>query len=93
MPEHEPISDVGVTIYSTVPCEEELGFVRIWLIVVPLPALAPVTLPEIVPIVQTNVLGEEAANVILGLVPLQIVAVLADVTVGIGTSASCRLFH
>jgi hypothetical protein len=54
------------------------------LIVAPVPALAPVIDPVIVPMVQVNVLGAEAVNEILRPVPLQIVAVLAVVTEGVG---------
>ena len=51
---------------------------------VPFPALAPVIPPVIVPIVQVKVLGIEEASVIPGAVPLQITAVAAVVTAGVG---------
>ena len=54
------------------------------MIVGPVPALAPVIPPVMVPMVQANVLGAEAVNEILVPVPLQIVAVLAVVTEGFG---------
>jgi hypothetical protein len=47
-------------------------------------AVAPEIDPVIVPMVQPKVLGTEAVNEILGPVPLQIVAVLSDVTEGFG---------
>jgi hypothetical protein len=61
-----------------------LGLVSVWAIVDPLPALAPVMLPVIVPIVQVNVLAALAVNEIFVAVPLQIVAVFAVVTTGLG---------
>jgi hypothetical protein len=50
----------------------------------PDPLLAPVIPPVITPIVHANVLGTLEVNAILGLVPLQVVAVAALVTVGVG---------
>jgi hypothetical protein len=47
-------------------------------------ALAPVMLPVIVPIVQAKLLAIEAVKLIFGLVPLQITAVFAVVTTGLG---------
>jgi hypothetical protein len=58
--------------------------VSVWLRVVPDPALAPVIPPVFVPIVQVNVLGTEAVNVVFGLVPLHIVVVPEFVTAGFG---------
>jgi len=52
--------------------------------VAPLPALAPVIPPVIVPMVHANVLGTLAVKAILGPVPLQVIAVLAVVTTGLG---------
>jgi len=74
---------VGVTIYSTLP-DVLPGFVRVWLIVVPEDADAPVIPPVIVPIVHEKLLATLALKLILGLVPLQVVAVAAVVTVGAG---------
>ena len=55
------------------------------MIVEPEPALAPVIQPVIVPIVQLNVLGALVVKLMFGPVPpLQVLAVLAVVTVGIG---------
>jgi len=50
----------------------------------PEPALAPVILPVIVPMVQVKVLAIVAVKLILGLVPLQMVAVDEFVTTGLG---------
>jgi hypothetical protein len=61
-----------VTRYSTVPAAELLGFVSVCAIVFPLPALAPLILPVIVPIVHANVLGAVAASGIFVAVLLQI---------------------
>ncbi len=54
------------------------------MIVVPEPALAPVIPPVMVPMVQPNVLAALAVKLILGPVPLQVLAVLAVVTRGFG---------
>jgi hypothetical protein len=58
------------------------------LIVDPDDVLAPVIPPEIVPIVQPNVLGVEAVNEILGPEPLQMVAVLAVDIEGFGSTVT-----
>jgi hypothetical protein len=58
------------------------------LMVLPDPALAPVIAPVMVPIVQANVLGVLAASEMLGLVPLQVEAVLAVVTAGVGLTVT-----
>ena len=76
--------DVGVTIYCTVPAAELLGFVRVCAMVAPDPADAPVMPPLIVPIVHVNVLAAVAVSAIFVAVALQIVAVLAVVTAGLG---------
>ena len=52
LPTHEPVVEVGVTTYCTVPEALLLGLVSTWLIVEPEPALAPVMPPVIVPRVQ-----------------------------------------
>jgi hypothetical protein len=67
-----------------VPAVVLLGFVKTWFIVAPEPALAPVMPPVIVPMVHVNVLGTVAVKLMLGPVPLHIVAVLAVVTTGAG---------
>jgi hypothetical protein len=51
-PGHEPVLEVGVTKYGTLPTVVLLGLVRVWLIVLPDPELAPVIPPVMVPIVQ-----------------------------------------
>jgi hypothetical protein len=77
-----------VTRYWTVPAVALEGLVSVWLIVDPLPALAPVILPVIVPTVHVNVLAALAVKVIFVGVPLQIVAVLAVVTTGVGLTVT-----
>jgi hypothetical protein len=71
-PTHDPVVEVGVTRYSTVPAVELLKLVRIWFIIPPEPPAAPVTLPVIAPTVHVKLLGVLAVNAIFGLVPLQI---------------------
>jgi hypothetical protein len=83
-PTQEPVVAVGVTMYLTVPAVELPGLVSIWLMVVPEPALAPVMPPVMVPIVHVKALGALAVKVILGLVPLQVLATAASVTAGDG---------
>jgi hypothetical protein len=83
-PTQLPVTEVGVTLYWTEPAVLVLGFVNVWLIVPPDPALAPVIPPVIVPIVQANVLGALAARVMFGLVALQVEVVDAFVTAGVG---------
>jgi hypothetical protein len=80
--------DVGVTRYWTVPAVALEGLVSVCAIVEPLPALAPVIPPVIVPIVQVNVLAALAVNAIFVGVALQIVAVLAVVTAGVGLTVT-----
>src|SRR5947208_2356974 len=74
-PAHEPVIEVGVTIYSTVAAVALLGLVSAWLIVAPDPALAPVMPPVMVPIVQLKLLEALAVKVIFEPVPLQVLAV------------------
>ena len=71
-------------MYCTDPELALLGLLSTWLIEFPDPALAPVIPPVMVPIVQVNVLGAEAVKAIFGLVALQVDAVLAVVTTGLG---------
>jgi hypothetical protein len=87
-PAHPPVVDVGVTIYCTVPAVALDGLVSVWLIVVPLPALAPVMLPVTVPIVHANVLGALEVRVMFGLVPVHVDAVAALVTTGVGLTVT-----
>jgi len=58
------------------------------LIVAPDPALAPVMPPVMVPIVHAKLLTVLAVKLIFGLVPLQILAVVALVTAGIGLTVT-----
>jgi hypothetical protein len=87
-PTHDPIVDVGVTRYSTVPAVKLLGLLRTWLMVPPEPATAPLILPVIVPTVHVKLLAALAAKAIFGLVPLQVLAVLAVVTTGLGLTVT-----
>jgi hypothetical protein len=80
--------EVGVTKYWTVPAVALLGFVSAWAMVDPLPALAPVMPPVIVPTVQVNVLAAVAVNPILVAEPLHIEAVFAVVTAGVGLTVT-----
>jgi hypothetical protein len=61
-----------------------LGLVSVCAIVLPLPALAPVIPPVIVPIVQLKLLAALAVNAILVALPLHREAVLGVVTEGMG---------
>lgn len=61
-----------------------LGFVSVCAIVAPDPPVAPVMPPVIVPMVQLNVLAVVAVSGIFVAVALQIAAVLAVVTAGVG---------
>jgi uncharacterized protein (DUF433 family) len=70
-----PTVEVGVTRYWTVPAVVLLGLPSVCAMVLPLPALAPVMLPVIVPMVHANVLGAVAVNGILVAVLLQMAAV------------------
>ena len=83
--------EVGVMMYSTVPAVLLLGLLRVWAIVAPAPAVAPVIPPVIVPIVQVNELGAVEVSAILVAVLLQMVAVLAVVTTGLGFTVTMML--
>ena len=80
--------DVGVTIYSTVPAVVLLGLPSTWLMVVPVPADAPVIPPVIVPIVQLKLLDAVEVSVIFVLLPLQISFVSGLVTAGVGLTVT-----
>lgn len=84
--------DVGVTIYSTVPAAVLPGLTSVWLIVDPVPALAPVMLPVIVPTVQLKLDGVLAVSPMLGLVPLQISNAAAVVTTGVGFTVTVIVY-
>jgi hypothetical protein len=87
-----PVVDVGTTIYSTVPAVALLALVSTWLMVLPDPALAPVISAETVPSVHVKLLGALAVNDMFGLVPLQVAAVLAVVTSGVGLTVTVILY-
>lgn len=69
-----------------------LGLVNVWLIVEPVPALAPVMLPVIIPIVQLKLLGAVAASAIFVVPPLQIADVFAVVTTGVGLTVTVIVY-
>jgi hypothetical protein len=58
------------------------------LIVFPDPAIAPVISGETTPIVQVKLLATLAVNAMFGLVPLQVIAVFAVVTSGVGVTVT-----
>ena len=84
--------DVGVTIYSTVPTALLLGLVSVCAMFAPVPDVAPVTLPVIAPIVQLKVLDVVAVSAIFVVPPLQIVAVFAVVTTGVGFTVTVIVY-
>jgi hypothetical protein len=88
VPVQPPVVDVGVTIYSTLPADELPGFVNVWLMVDPDPALAPEILPLIAPIVHVNVLGALEVSARFVLLPLQIDKEDALVTTGLGLTVT-----
>jgi hypothetical protein len=76
-----------VTVPAVAP-----AFVRVWAIVDPLDAVAPVTPPVIVPMVQLKVAPATLlARDILVVAPLQIVSVLDVVTFGVGFTVTTKL--
>jgi predicted transcriptional regulator len=83
-PTQLPVTEVGVTIYCTEPAVALLGLVKVWLIRLPDPAVAPVIPPDTVPIVQVKLLGADAVRLMFGLVALQIDIVAGLVTAGVG---------
>jgi hypothetical protein len=87
-PGQTPVTDAGVTMYSILPALALPGLVRVWLIVLPDPTLAPVIPPVMVPIVHVKVLVLVAARLILVVAPLQIVAFGAAVTTGVGLTVT-----
>jgi hypothetical protein len=87
--EDEPVhvAAVGVTLYTIVLATELLWSFKSWAIVEPEPALAPLT-PELAPNVHVNVLAVLAVRTIFVVVPLQIVAELGVVTLGVGLTVT-----
>ena len=69
-----------------------LGLFKVCAIVDPLPALAPVMLPVIVPTVHVNVLAALAVSAMFVAVALHIVAVLAVVTTGVGFTVTAIVY-
>jgi hypothetical protein len=70
------------------PAVASLGLVKVWLMALPLEALAPVMLPVLVPKVHVYVLATSVApflpcNEILGLVPLHVLAEVGVTLVGV----------
>lgn len=61
-----------------------LGLVSVCAMVEPDPAEAPVILPVIAPIVQLKLLAAVATSAMFVVPPLQMAAVLAVVTTGVG---------
>jgi hypothetical protein len=92
LPEQVPVVDVGVTRYSTDPAVVLLGLVSVCAMVLPEPDVAPAILPLIVPIVQLNVLPALEVSAILVVAPLQIVALLAAVTAGVGLTVTVTVY-
>jgi hypothetical protein len=90
-PTQEPTVEVGVTAYTILPEVELLGLVKSWLIVEPEPAEAPVIAPVFVPRVQAKLEAAEAVRLMLGPVPLQVLAVVEVVTAGIGFTVTVIL--
>ena len=80
----DPVVEVGVTTYSTVPAALLLGLVSTWFITDPELAVAPVILPVIVPTVHAKLLGVDPVRLIFGPVPLHVLAVAGVVTSGVG---------
>jgi hypothetical protein len=88
-----PVVEVGVIRYSTVPAVTLLGLVSVCAIVSPVPGVAPVMPPVMVPIVQANVLGAEAFNGILVAVLLHIATVAgAPVRTGVGRTVTVMIY-
>jgi hypothetical protein len=88
-PEHAGVAvEVGVTIYWTVPAVVLLGLRSVSDIVDPAFSEAPVIPPVMVPISQLKVLATVAVRAMFAAVPLQIVAVLAVVTTGVGLTVT-----
>jgi len=73
------------------PAVELLGLVKVWLIVEPEPAEAPVIAPVLVPSVQAKLEAAEAVRLMLGPVPLHVLAVLGVVTLGAGFTVTVIL--
>jgi hypothetical protein len=88
VPAQPPVVDVGVTMYCTVPAVALLGLVSVWLIVPPLPAVAPVIPPVIVPMVHAKFAGALEVSVIPVELPVQIEVDAELVTAGVGLTVT-----
>jgi hypothetical protein len=89
LPTQLPTVEVGITLYTILPAVVFNGLVKIWLIVAPLLALAPVIPPVLVPKVHANVLATLEVKPILVAVALQILdAVTELVTAGVGLTVT-----
>jgi hypothetical protein len=71
-------------MYSTLPAVALLGLFKTSFMVEPLPAVAPVMLPDMVPTVQAKLLGVVEDKTMFGLVALQMASVPEFVTTGLG---------
>jgi hypothetical protein len=91
-PAQFPVTDVGVTIYSTVPAFALLGLVSTWLMFEPDPELAPLILPVIEPILHVKVLGVLEVSAMFVFVPLQIAFEEEFVTTGVGFTVTVILY-
>lgn len=69
-----------------------LGLLSVCAIVAPDPAVAPVMPPVMVPIVHVKLLGALAVRPILVVAPLQIAAVFAVVTTGVGLTVTVIVY-
>jgi hypothetical protein len=89
-----PVEEVGTITYCTVPAVELLGLYNgsliVWL--TPLPALAPVIPPVMVPIDQLNVLGALAVRLSPAPVASQIDFVAAFVITGVGFTVTVIVY-
>ena len=89
LPTQLPTVEVGITLYTILPAVVFNGLVKVWLIVAPLLALAPVIPPVLVPKVHANVLATLEVKPILVAVALQILdAVTELVTAGVGLTVT-----
>jgi hypothetical protein len=80
-----PAVEVAETRYSTVPAVALLGFESVCAMVLPLPALAPVMPPVMVPTAHVNELGALAVSGMFVAVLLQIASEDGTpVTTGVG---------
>lgn len=69
-----------------------LGLLSVCAMELPDPAVAPVMPPVVVPIVHVNVLAVLAVSPMLVALPLQIAAVLAVVTTGVGLTVTVIVY-